>query len=146
MGRFALAVVLVLAAALGCRKQQRSNETGGMSDTSQTTTPAPAPEPADTAPATTEFGFDQRQEFAQSVRQQLASTDQQIQDLASQAKSLGGAVSDRALANVRASRRAVDRSLRQVDAATAANWDRVKQGVQGAVDNLSEAIEAAQPK
>jgi small-conductance mechanosensitive channel len=146
MGRLALALTLVLAAALGCRKQQRSNETGGMSDTSLTTTAAPAPQLEDTAPAATNFGFDQRQEFAQSVRQQLVSLDQQISDLASQAKSLGGAVSDRALANVRASRRAVDRSLRQVDAATAANWDRVKQGARSTVDNLSEAIEAAQPK
>jgi hypothetical protein len=101
---------------------------------------------ADTSAGVREFGFDQRQDFAQSIRQQLSSIDQRIRELAAQAKSRGGAVSDRALANVRTARRAVDRNLRQVDAATAANWDQLKQRVNGSVDNLSEAIEAAQPK
>jgi hypothetical protein len=55
-------------------------------------------------------------------------------------------VSDRALANIRAARRSVDRSLGRVEAATTANWEQVKQGVNQAVDNLSESIEVAQPK
>jgi hypothetical protein len=145
MRPLALAALLVVL-GLGCRRQQ-SNETGGMSDTTPSvSTAAPAPEVTDTAPLATELGFDRRADFAQSIRQQLTSLDQQISELAAQAKSRGGAVSDRALANVRAARKAVDRNLRQVDAATAANWDQIKQGVNGAVDNLSEAIEAAQPK
>jgi hypothetical protein len=145
MRPFALAALLVLL-GLGCRRQQ-SNETGGMSDTTPSvSTAAPAPEATDTAPLDSELGFDRRADFAQSVRQQLTSFDQQISELAAQAKSRGGAVSDRALANVRAARKAVDRNLKQVDAATAASWDQVRQQVNGAVDNLSEAIEAAQPK
>lgn len=145
MRRFALAVAaLLLAVSLGCRKKQATAE-GTTSDTALTAaTAAPAPEPVDTAPS--DFAFERRQEFTQSIRQQLASLDQQIRDLAAQAKSRGGAVSDRAVANVRASRRAVDRSLQRVEAATAADWDRIKQGVRTSVDNLSEAIEAAQPK
>jgi hypothetical protein len=130
---------------LGCRKQ-RSSDTGGMSDTTPpAATAAPAPA-ADTSSGTSDFGFERRQEFAQSIRQQLTSVDRQISELAAQAKSRGGAVSDRALANVRAARRSVDRNLKQVEAATAANWDQVKQRVNGGLDNLSEAIEAAQPK
>jgi hypothetical protein len=145
MRPFAIAALLVVL-ALGCRRQQ-SDESGGMSDTTPSvSTAAPAPEPVDTAPLATELGFDRRADFAQSVRQQLTSLDQQISELAAQAKSRGGAVSDRALANVRAARKAVDRNLRQVDAATAANWDQVRQRVNGALDSLSEAIEAAQPK
>jgi small-conductance mechanosensitive channel len=146
MRRFALATTLVLASTLGCRKQ-RSNDTGGADDT---TTPPPAAAPAHEAPDTSSgiqtFGFDQRKQFAQSIRQQLTGIDQQISDLAAQAKSRGGAVSDRALASIRTSRKTVDRNLRQVDAATAANWEKVKQGVNSAVDNLTEAIEGAQPK
>lgn len=145
MRSLVLAALLVVL-GLGCRRQQ-SNETGGMSDTTPSlSTAAPVPEADDTAPLATELGFDRRADFAQSIRQQLTSLDQQISELAAQAKSRGGAVSDRAVANVRAARKAVDRSLQQVDAATAANWDQVKQRVNGAVDNLSEAIEAAQPK
>jgi hypothetical protein len=141
------AATLVLVSALSCRKQQ-SNETGGVSDTASTPAAAPAavPETPETPAATSDFTFDQRQTYAQSIRQQLSGIDRQIQDLAAQAKSRGGAVSDRALANVRAARRAVDRSLKSVDAATAANWDQVKQSVNRSVENLSESIEVAQPK
>lgn len=134
-------LALLVAVTLGCRKRQTSDTAGVDTTTAPTVAPAP-----DTAPAAPAFAFDQRQEFAQSIRQQLAGIDQQIKDLAAQAKSRGGAVSDRALANIRASRRAVDRNLRRVDAATAANWEQVKQGVYQSVDNLTGAIEEAQPK
>jgi hypothetical protein len=117
-----------------------------MTDT--TTAPAPAPEPAvtDTAPAVRDFSFDQRQEFAQSIRQQLVQIDQQIADLRSQAKSRGGAVSDRALANIAATRRSVERNLNRVNTATAANWEQVKDRVNRSVESLNESIEGAQPK
>lgn len=147
MRHFTLAVILILASTIGCRKRQ-SSDTGNMTDTTRTPPPAaaPTPPPPDTNSSVPTYGFDQRQQFAQSVRQQLAGLDQQIKSLAAQAKSRGGAVSDRALANIRASRRTVDANLRRIDAATAANWDKVKQGVTHSVDNLSEAIEGAQPK
>jgi hypothetical protein len=146
MQRLACATLALLVAATpGCRKKQTS-ETGGTSDTMPSAAAAPAPEVRDTAPPVRELGFDQRQEFAQSIRQQLAGIDQQIKELADQAKSRGGAVSDRALANIRASRRAVDRNLKRIDAATAANWEQVKRGVYQSVDNLTESIEVAQPK
>ncbi|HEX5575115.1 MAG TPA: hypothetical protein VFX42_04520 [Gemmatimonadales bacterium] len=145
MRRFAFAATLFLVSTLGCRKQQHSNDTGGV-DTTSPPPAAPAPEMPDTSAGPQTYGFDQRQLFAQSIRQQLTGIDQQIEDLAAQAKSRGGAVSDRALANIRTSRRTVDRNLRQIDAATAANWEKVKQGVNRAVDNLTEAIEVAQPK
>ena len=141
------AATFVLITTLACRK--KSNDTGGVTDTSSTSTATasePAPATPDTAGAATDFSFDQRRIFAQSIRQQLADIDRQIGDLSAQAKSRGGAVSDRALANIRASRRAVDRSLSRVEAASAANWDQVKQGINQALDNLSESIQAAQPK
>lgn len=137
------ALILSLAATPGCRKKQISSA-GGAGDTTVSAA-APAPEPA--APATPrEFSFDQRQEFTQTVRQKLATADQQIEQLADQAKSKGGAVSDRALASIRATRKTVDRNLKRVDAATAANWEQVKSAVNQSVDRLSESIEGAQPK
>jgi hypothetical protein len=141
------AATFVLIACSACRKQQ-TNGTGGVTDTASTssTASAPAPETPDTAGAARDFTFDQRGVFAQSIRQQLGDIDRQIQDLSAQAKSRGGAVSDRALAKIRASRRAVDRSLSRVEAASAANWDQIKQGINQSLDNLSESIEAAQPK
>jgi hypothetical protein len=139
------AATFVLIATLACRKQQ-SSDTGGVTDTASTTASAPAPAAPDTAGTGTDFSFDQRQVFAQSIREQLRDVDRQIEELSAQAKSRGGAVSDRALANIRASRRAVDRSLSRVETASAANWDQIKQGINQALDNLSESIEAAQPK
>jgi hypothetical protein len=138
------AIVLMLPISLGCRKQQ-SSETGGV-DTSQNIAAAPAPAVTDTATTPADFSFEQRQEFAGSIRQQLSDLDRQISELASQAKSKGGAVSDRALANIRSSRRSLDQRLGRIDAATSANWEQVKQGVNQAMDNLSGSIEAAQPK
>jgi small-conductance mechanosensitive channel len=137
------ALTLLLAATAGCSKKQTSSA-GGATDTTVTAA-APAPEPVAPA-APREFTFDQRQAFTQSIRQQLATADQQIQQLADQAKSKGGAVSDRALANIRATRKIVDRNLKRVDAATEANWDQVKSTVTQSVDRLSESIEGAQPK
>jgi hypothetical protein len=144
MIRLALAGALLLGATLGCRSKQTSNANASTIDTSMTST-TPAPEPAaSTGPR--DFSFDERQQFTESIRQQLATADQQITELAGQVKSKGGAVSDRALADIRASRKAADRDLRRVEAATAANWDQVKTTVTRSVDRLSESIEAAQPK
>lgn len=139
-----IAVILLLPLSLGCGRD-RVDETGGV-DTTTNMTPAPEPAVTDTATIPADFGFEQRQEFAGSIRQQLAELDRDIRDLASQAKSRGGAVSDRALANIRASRRAVDGSLRRIDAATGANWEQIKESVNRSVENLNESIEAAQPK
>jgi hypothetical protein len=142
MRRFALASALLLGVTLGCRSKQTSNAT--TTDTTLTTT-ATAPEPAaSTSPR--DYSFDERQQFTESIRQQLATADQQISELAGQVKSKGGAVSDRAVANIRATRKTADRELRRVEAATAANWDQVRTALNRSVDRLSESIEAAQPK
>jgi small-conductance mechanosensitive channel len=146
MRRVALASALVLGLTIGCRSKQTVNANAS-TDTTDTTTAAaaPAPEPAaSTSPR--DFSFDQRQQFTESIRQQLASADQQIRDLASQAKSKGGAVSDRALANIRAARKVVDRNLLRVTSATSANWEQVKRTVNQSVERLDESIEGAQPK
>jgi hypothetical protein len=145
MLRFAFACALLIGVTLGCRSKKTS-DAGGAPDTSVTTEAPPAePEPAaSTAPR--DFSFDQRQQFTESIRQQLATADQQIADLAEQVKSKGGAVSDRALAGIRAARKAVDRNLKRVDASTATNWEGVKRGVSQSVERLNESIEAAQPK
>jgi hypothetical protein len=143
MRQLAFAALTLLLTTAGCRSKQTANATSEL-DTS-TTAAAPAPEPAaSTAPR--DFSFDQRQQFIESVRTQLATADQQIKEFAGQVKSKGGAVSDRALANIRANRKAVDRNLKRADAATAANWDQVKSAVTQSVDRLTESIEAAQPK
>ena len=143
MRQLAFAALTLLLITAGCRSKQTVNA-GGETDTSVTET-APAPEPA-ASNAPRDFSFDQRQQFTESIRQQLATADQQIKELSDQVKSKGGAVSDRALANIRATRKSVDRNLKRADAATAANWDQVKSGVNQSVDRLTQSIEAAQPK
>jgi small-conductance mechanosensitive channel len=145
MRRIVLASALVFGLTVGCRSKQAANA-GDVTDTTAINSSTPrAPEPAaSTGPR--EFSFDQRQQFIESMRQQLASTDQQIGDLASQAKSKGGAVSDRALATIRAARKNVDRNLQRVNTATTANWEQVKRTVTQSVERLDMSIEEAQPK
>jgi hypothetical protein len=137
------AVALLLLANAGCKR--KNSEVSGVRDT------LPAPEvetpPEPTTPASpTDYSFDQRQQFVESIRQQLAGIDAEIDQLASQAKSKGGAVSDRALGRIRTARQAVNRDLQKAQAATAANWEQVRGNVTRSLDDLEETIGAAQPK
>lgn len=146
MRHFALVVAsCLILSSMGCRKQQ-SGTASSVSDTTQDLAATPLPAAPDTAPSIRNFPFDQRQEFVQSIRQQLSGIDQQIADLRSQAKSRGGPVSDRALARITATRRVVEQDLKRMNTATAANWERMKSGVNQEMDRLTESIEAAQPK
>ena len=141
------ALALALTAGFGCRSKRSTTPDTLGDTTASSTTPAPpaAPEPApSTRPE--DAAFEGRQEFVQTIRQRLATADRQIQELAAQVKSKGGAVSDRALAAARANRRVVDRDLKRVEAATAANWEQVRNAVNRSVERLSESIEEAQPK
>lgn len=143
MRNIALAIpALLLVLTLGCGRK-KSSESGGVSDTSVTVTTPPATE----APVEArDYSFDERDAFAQSIRSQLTELDAQIAQLASEAKSKGGAVSDRALERIRAARKAADRSLSGITKATANNWKTVKTNTNRSVENLAEAVEGAMPK
>lgn len=150
MRSFALGATLILLLGVpGCGDRQRDDLAAG-ADTAATRAGegvrAGAQEATGAVEGPREFTFDDRQDFAQSMRQQLEDADQRIEELASQAKSAGGAVSDRALANIRAARQAVNRNLARVDEATADNWAEIRRGVEEAMDHLDEAVERAQPK
>lgn len=134
---------LALLLAAGCGKRNNTEEVGGTGDT------APAPEVAtsavDEAPPG-ELSFDQRQQFTETIRQQLAGIDAEIDQLAAQVKSKGGAVSDRALARVRASRQAASNNLKRIETATADNWEQIRNRVTRSVEDLEETLGSAQPK
>ena len=144
MRHLAIAVAgTVLIAVVGCG-DRKNNETAGLVDTSTAVTP---PDVTDEPPVEArDFTFQDRSGFGESIRQQLAELDGQIEDLAAQAKSKGGAVSDRALARIRESRRIVGRDLARIDNATEATWEDVKTRVNRSVENLAEAVEGAMPK
>jgi hypothetical protein len=143
MRHLALAVpALLLALSLGCG-DRRNRETGGVSDTSvSVTTPPAADEPVEAR----DFSFEERQDFAQSIRSQLAELDGRIEELAAEAKSKGGAVSDRALERIRAARKVADRNLSRITNSTADNWEKVKLNLNQSVENVAEAVEGAMPK
>ncbi len=134
-----------LAATLGCGDRART-DLGSTVDTAAVQNIAPAQETGDAAEAPRSYGFEDRKEFAQSVQQRLADLDRQAEELTNQAKSAGGSVSDRALANIRSARRAAERTLGRIDAATADNWDEVRQRVDRAVESLAATVERAYPK
>jgi gas vesicle protein len=133
---------VLLTTLLGCG-DRKNNETGGVSDTSISVT---TPDVVDAPVEARDFTFDDRQGFAASIRQQLTELDSQIQQLSAEAKSKGGAVSDRALARIRESRKVAERSLARIDNATAETWDDVKGRVNQSVENLAEAVQGAMPK
>ena len=140
-----LAITLVgvmITALLGCG-DKKSSETGGVSDTSINVTTPPV---ADAPIEARDFSFEQRQDFARSIRTQLTELDGQIEQLAAEAQSKGGAVSDRALERIRAARKAADRSLNGIANATADNWEKVKANTNRSVENLAGAVEGAMPK
>jgi len=136
------AVAVLLTTLLGCG-DRKTNETGGVSDTSvNVTTPDVAEAPVEAR----DFSFDDRQGFAASIRQQLTELDGRIEELAAEVKSKGGAVSDRAVARIRQSRKAAEQSLSRIDNATATTWEDVKTRVNRSVEDLAEAVEGAMPK
>lgn len=142
------AAALVGFAVVACG--DRNRQAGAGVDTMQDQVIEPAPqetqEVGETPGQPRTFAFEERSDFTQSVRDRLAQIDAEIEELSSQAKSQGGAVSDRALANIRAARRAVDQNLERVNTATAENWEEIRQGVDAAMDHLTEAVEGAYPK
>ena len=143
MRHLAITVVGVMLTTLLACGGKKSSETGGVSDTSISVTTPPATE----APVEArDFSFDEREGFAQSIRSQLTELDAQIEQLASEAKSKGGAVSDRALERIRAARKAAEKSLSGIASATADNWEAVKTRTNQSVENLAEAVEGAMPK
>jgi gas vesicle protein len=133
---------VIFTALLGCG-DRKTNETGGVTDTSVTVTTPDVPEPPVEA---RDFSFEDRQGFAASIRQQLSELDTQIDQLAAEVKSKGGAVSDRAVARIRQSRRAAEKNLSRIDNATADTWEDVKTRVNRSVEDLAEAVEGAMPK
>ena len=136
------AAMLLTAVTQACGDRERTD----VVTTADSAMQGAAQEATGTVEGPREFGFENRQDFTQSIRDQLAETDRQIEELTAQAKSEGGAVSDRALTDIRAARRAVDKNLARVDAATAENWEEIRRGVDEAVEHLDEAVEMAQPK
>ncbi len=143
MRYLALAVPAVLiAVTLGCSRKKTS-ESGGVSDTSISVTTPPAAE----APVEArDYSYGERQDFAKSIRSQLAELDGQIAQLSAEAKSKGGAVSDRALERIRAARKVVDRNLSKIDKVTANNWDELKLNTNQSVQDVADGVEGAMPK
>jgi len=143
MRYLALAVpALLLAVSLGCG-DRKNRETGGVSDTSISVTTPPV---TDAPPEARDFSFAERQDFAQSIRSQLAELDGQIAQLSAEAKSKGGAVSDRALERIRALRKVADRNLSKIAKVAEDNWDELKLNTNRSVEDVAEAVESAMPK
>ena len=143
MRQLALAVpALLLAVSVGCG-DRKTRETGGVSDTSISVTTPPA---ADAPVEARDFSYAERQEFAQSIRTQLADLDGQIAQLSTEAKSKGGAVSDRALERIRVARKAAERNLSKIDKVTAGDWEKLKLTTNQSVETLAGAVESAMPK
>jgi hypothetical protein len=134
---------VLLAVTLGCGDRKKTSETARVSDTSVNVTTPPV---SDTAPVARDYSYAERQQFAQSIRGQLAELDSRIAELSKEAKSKGGAVSDKALERIRAARKTADRNLSKISSVSADKWEQVKLSTNRSVEAINDQIESAQPK
>ena len=82
------------------------------------------------------YTWAQREDFRSDVRQRLADIDGQIDQLTHDASSSGSAISDRAVADIRDSRHALDRRLARLDDAAENNWNDLRDGVDKSLEGL----------
>ena len=82
------------------------------------------------------YTWAERENFRGDVRQRLANIDGQIDQLTQDARTSGSTINDRAVADIRASRKALDRRLGKLDDAAEDNWNDLRDGVDKSLEGL----------
>ncbi|HZH03032.1 MAG TPA: hypothetical protein VEY30_04545 [Myxococcaceae bacterium] len=91
--------------------------------------------------ATARYAAGQKEEFERRVRTQLAEIDRRIAELRKQT----GQGAEQRLADLQAQRRTVDERLSQAQASMGTAWEKLKAGVEGAVEELDKGVRAGEP-
>jgi len=86
------------------------------------------------------YAWAEREEFREDVRQRLADVDRQIDQLAAEDTTSGNAIKDGAVADIRASRQALERRLNRLDDAAERNWDELRDGVDKSLEGLRARV------
>ena len=86
------------------------------------------------------YGWVEREDFREDVRRRLADIDRQIDQLAAEDTTRGNTIKDGAVADIRASRHALERRLNRLDDAAEGNWDELRDGMDRSLEGLRARI------
>ena len=86
------------------------------------------------------YTWAEREDFRSDVRQRLTDLDGQIEQLAQDARISGSTISDKAVADIQASRKALDRRLARLDDAAEDNWNELRDGVDKSLEGLRARV------
>jgi hypothetical protein len=131
---YAAAAMALAAAAFACSPRDRQ-ETANRADTAV----------EDVGDAARDYTFAARSDFRRDIDLRLKGLDEEITQLERDTKRGVDKARDSAMVNIRTARRAVDRDLDRLAAATESEWDEVKSSVNGSVTALQDAVRRARP-
>jgi hypothetical protein len=104
-----------------------------------------ADEVRDEARDARDYAYGERKDFRRDVDLRLKNLDEQIAGLQHDTKRGVDKARDSALVNIRAARKAVDRNLAHLSAASESTWDDAKAAVNRSVYALQEAVRRELP-
>jgi hypothetical protein len=135
------AAAVLMSAALACSPRDRQ-ETANRADSVAEDVRNAAGEGADEV---RDYVYAQRNDFRRDIDLRLKGLDEQIAELERDTKRGVDKARDSAIVNIHALRKALDRDLDRVAAATESNWDEVKRSVNESVYSLQEAVRRQLP-
>jgi hypothetical protein len=144
----AATATLLIAAAFACSPHDRQ-ETASRVDTAAEDVRDAAREGADEvrdeARDARDYAYAERNDFRRDIDLRLKGFDEEIAQFERDTKRGVDKGRDSLLVNIRTARRAVDRNLDRLAAATENDWDAIKSDVNGSVYALQEAVRRARP-
>jgi hypothetical protein len=145
---YAATATLLIAAAFACSPRDRQ-ETASRVDTAAEDVRDAAREGADEvrddARGARDYAYAERNDFRRDIDLRLKGLDEEIAGFERDTKRGADKTRDSALVTIRTARRAVDRDLDRLAAATESEWGNIKSDVNGSVYALQEAVRRARP-
>jgi hypothetical protein len=142
------AATVLMAAALACSprdRQETANRADSAAEDVRDATRQGADEVRDEAREARDYAFAERSDFRRDIDLRLKALDEQIAGLERDTKRGVDKARDSAIVNLHIARKAVDRDLNRLAAATEASWDEAKHQVNESVYALQEAVRRQLP-
>jgi hypothetical protein len=145
---YATMATLLIATAFACSPRDRQ-ETASRADTAaedvRDAADDAADEVRDASRDARDYAYAERTDFRRDIDLRLKGLDNEIVQLERDTKRGVDKGRDSLLVNIRTARRAVDRDLDRLGAATENEWNDIKSDVNGSVYALQEAVRRARP-
>ena len=144
---YAAVATLLIAGAFACSprdRQETANRADAAAEDVRDAAKA-ADEVRDEARETRDYAYAERNDFRRDIDLRLKGLDQEIVQFERDTKRGVDRGRDSLLVNIRSARRAVDRDLDRLAAATENDWNDIKSQVNGSVYALQEAVRRARP-